>query len=130
MGGFTACGEDMGHMEGHVQARASKGAREEAHCRWARSIWQCSRGCGKCSEAAPPPPTTKDLAGYFNNLAAVATNKKAVLDQLVANNATLTTTNAEMADAIKSLQVNVQMLRQEVSGFKLLLANGRRRDGG
>ena len=79
---------------------------------------------------APPPPTTKDLAGYFDNLAAAATNEKAVLDQLVANNATLTTTNVKMTDAITSLQANVQMLRQEVSGFKQLLANGRGRDGG
>ena len=79
---------------------------------------------------APPPPNTNDLAGYFDNLAAAATNEKAVLDQLVASNATLTTTNAEMADAIKSLQANVQMLRQELLGFKTLLANGRRRDGG
>jgi hypothetical protein len=79
---------------------------------------------------APPPPTTNDLAGYFDNLAAAATNEKAVLDQLVASNATLTTTNAEMVDAIKSLQANVQMLRQELLGFKLLLANGRGRDGG
>ena len=70
------------------------------------------------------------MEGYFDNLAAAATNEKAVLDQLVANNTTLTATNAEMADAIKHLQATVQMLRQEMKDFKLLLSRGRGRAGG
>ena len=116
--------KNMGHMEGHVQAHASN------------QFGGVAAAAGNARQlqfapvTAPPPPTTNDLAGYFDNLAAAATNEKAVLDQLVANNATLTTTNAEMADVIKSLQANVQMLRQEVSGFKLLLVNGQGRDGG
>ena len=70
------------------------------------------------------------MEGYFDNLAAAAANKKAVLGQLVANNTTLTGTNAEMAEAIKHLQATVQMLRQEMKVFKLLLGRGRSRNGG
>ena len=89
-----------------------------------------ARGVRFAPVAAQPPPNAKDLEGYFDNLAAAATNEKAVLGQLVANNTTLTETNAEMAEAIKHLQATVQMLRQEMKEFKLLLGRGRGRDGG
>jgi hypothetical protein len=89
-----------------------------------------ARGVRFAPVAAQPLPNAKYLEGYFNNLAAAATNEKAVLDQLVANNTTLTATNAEMVDAIKHLQATVQMLRQEMKEFKLLLGRGRGRDGG
>ena len=51
-----------------------------------------ARGVRFAQVAAPPPPNAKDLDWYFDNLAAAATNKKAVLGQLAANNATLTET--------------------------------------
>lgn len=89
-----------------------------------------ARGVRFAPVTAQPPPNANELAGYFDNLAAAATNEKAVLEQLVANNATLTATNAEMADAIKHLQATVQMLRQEMKEFKLLLTRGRGRAGG
>ena len=44
------------------------------------------------------------LDGYFDNLAAVATNEKAVLEELVTNLTTLTNSNAEMAATIKKLK--------------------------
>ena len=47
------------------------------------------------------PVSLEALNGYFENLAAVATNKKSVLDDLVSNLTTLTTSNVEMADTIK-----------------------------
>ena len=88
-----------------------------------------SRGVGFAPVAAHPPPNTKDLEGYFDNLAAAATNEKAVLGQLVANNTTLTATNAEMAAAVKQLQADVRLLHQEVSKLKQLLGRGRGRKG-
>ena len=42
------------------------------------------------------------LDGYFDNLAAAAKNKKAVLEQLFTNISTLATSNAEMVDRIKN----------------------------
>ena len=78
----------------------------------------------------PPPPTVKNLEGYFDNVAGAATNKKAVFDQLVTNNTKLTATNAEMAEAVKQLQAAVCLLRQEVSGLKHLLGSGRGHEGG
>ena len=43
----------------------------------------------------------KDLEGYFDNLTAAATNKKLVLDQLVANNAKLAATNKYLVAIVK-----------------------------
>ena len=42
--------------------------------------------------------------GYFDNLSAAVTNKKSVLEQLVANNDKLTTTNKELVDIVKKFQ--------------------------
>ena len=79
---------------------------------------------------APPPPTAQDLEGYFDNLAAAATNEKTVLDQLVATNTKLAATNAELAEAVKQLTADMHLLRQEVSGLKQLVGGGRSREGG
>ena len=55
----------------------------------------------------PGEKITKDasgleaLNGYFNNLAASATNKKEMLEKLVANNKKLTVTNKELVIVIK-----------------------------
>ena len=43
------------------------------------------------------------LDGYFDNLAAAATNKKVVLEELATNFTTLTTSNTEMEATIKKL---------------------------
>ena len=43
------------------------------------------------------------LDGYFDNIAADATNEESVLDELVTNLITLTTRNAEMAATIKKI---------------------------
>ena len=42
------------------------------------------------------------INGYFNKLVAAAANNKLVLEDLVANITTLTTSNMEMADTIKT----------------------------
>ena len=39
---------------------------------------------------------TKALEGYFDNIATATVNNKSVLDQLVANNAKLASTNEEL----------------------------------
>ena len=46
----------------------------------------------------------KDLEGHLDNLAAVATNKKSVTEQLVDNNAKLTATNKEVVAIVKTFQ--------------------------
>ena len=59
------------------------------------------------------PIILEALGGYFNNLDTAATNKKSVLEDFVANLATLTTSNAEMADTVKnSLEENWQLQQQ------------------
>ena len=45
----------------------------------------------------------KSLEGYFGNLAAVAVNKKSVLNQLVANNTKLAATNEHLVAIVKKL---------------------------
>ena len=44
----------------------------------------------------------KSLEGYFDNLADAAVNEKSVLEQLVANNATLAATNEELVTIVKN----------------------------
>ena len=46
----------------------------------------------------------KDLEGYFDNLAVVITNKKSVIEQLVANNAKLAATKKELVATAKTFQ--------------------------
>ena len=48
----------------------------------------------------------------------------------MANNAKLTTTNAEFAAAIKLLQADLKILRQDVGGLKNAAGSGRGRKGG
>ena len=43
------------------------------------------------------------MEGFFNNLAAAATNDKAVLSQLAENNTKLVNTNEELATRVKRL---------------------------
>ena len=46
----------------------------------------------------------KTLEGYFDNLAASATNEKDVLNQLVLNNTTLATSNESLVALVKKQQ--------------------------
>ena len=55
------------------------------------------------------------LSGYFDNLAAAATNEKLVLEDLVANLTTLATSNAEMEDMIKKLTGENWQLQQQLN---------------
>ena len=55
----------------------------------------------------------KALEGYFDNLDAAATNKKLVIDQLVANNANLTATNKELGEIVKKLSNKNKDLQRE-----------------
>ena len=52
------------------------------------------------------------LDGYFDNLAAAATNEKAVLDELVKKLTTLTTRNKEMEATIKKLTGKNRYMQQ------------------
>uniref|UniRef100_A0A7S4JRA9 Uncharacterized protein n=1 Tax=Odontella aurita TaxID=265563 RepID=A0A7S4JRA9_9STRA len=56
--------------------------------------------------------------GYFENLAAVAVNEKAVLEQLVAANATLNTTNAELSATVARLSKENQNLQCECTAAR------------
>ena len=58
------------------------------------------------------------LKGYFDNLAAAATNKKDVLKQLVLNNTTLATSNGSLVALIKKEQNEIKNLERELSRFK------------
>ena len=54
----------------------------------------------------------KTLEGYFDNLAAAATNKKDVLKQLVLNNTTLATSNESLVALVKKQQSEIKNLER------------------
>ena len=65
------------------------------------------------------------LGGYFKNLASAATNEKAVLEELVTNLATLTTSNVDMAATINKIAGGNIQLQQQLNSFKKLLQEER-----
>ena len=60
----------------------------------------------------------KALEGYFDNLAAAAVNEKSVLQKLVLNNTTLTTSNESLVTLFKKITGNVKNIEQENSRLK------------
>ena len=50
----------------------------------------------------------KSLEGYFDNLAATVVNEKSVLQQLVLNNTTLTTSNESLVALVKKLTWDIK----------------------
>ena len=60
----------------------------------------------------------KHLEGYFDNLAAAAVNKKGVLQQLVSNNTTLSTSNESLVALVKKLSNDIKNLEREISRMK------------
>ena len=63
-----------------------------------------------CTPSAVGPIEYKKLEGYLDNLAHVATNKNAVLQQLYAAATLLTTTNSMPVEEIKALTANKKYL--------------------
>ena len=57
------------------------------------------------------------LERYFNNLAAAATNKKDVLNQLVLNNTTLTNINESLVALMKKQANELKNLERELANF-------------
>ena len=55
----------------------------------------------------------KALEGYFDNLTAAAVNEKSVLQQLVLNNTTLTTSNESLVSLVKKLTGDIKNLERE-----------------
>ena len=60
----------------------------------------------------------KALKGYFDKLAAAATNEKTVLEQLVASNANFAATNEELVDVVKKLTNNNKDIQIESNRLK------------
>ena len=54
----------------------------------------------------------KNLEGYFDKLAAPATNEKDVLKQLVSNNTTLATSNESLVNLVKKQQNEIKNLER------------------
>ena len=52
------------------------------------------------------------LEGYFNNVAAAATNEKYILNQLVLNNTTLTNSNESIVALVKKQANNLKNLKR------------------
>ena len=80
-----------------------------------------------CQETANPPLDNqleeevgdlKTLKGYFDNLAAAAVNEKGVLQQLVLNSNTLSTSNESLVALVKNLSNNIKNLEREISHMK------------
>ena len=59
------------------------------------------------------------LGGYFDNLAASATDEKDVLEELVTNLPTLTTRNSEMEATIKKITGDNRRLNQQLNRSKI-----------
>lgn len=66
---------------------------------------------------APAPFTMEVLEGCFDNLAAAATTKRAVMEELVKANGTLTTTNEDLVGVVKKLTAENKQLQQEVNSL-------------
>ena len=60
----------------------------------------------------------KTLKGYFDNLDASAVNEKGVLQQLVLNNTTLSTSNESLVALVKKLSNDIKNLEREISRMK------------
>ena len=57
------------------------------------------------------------IEGYFDNLAAAATNEKDVLNQLVLNNTTLTNSNESLVAIVKKQANDLKNLEREFAQF-------------
>ena len=66
----------------------------------------------------------KALKGYFKNLAAVVINKKSVLENLVANNSKLASTNKDLVAMVKKLSNKIKNTERETSCFKKTGSSG------
>lgn len=64
------------------------------------------------------PVGLEALNGYFDNLAAAAMTEKAVLEELVKANATLTGTNKELSGVVKKITAENWQLQQEVNNLR------------
>ena len=60
------------------------------------------------------------LYGYFDNIAAAAMNEKAVLEDLVKDLTTITTSNAEMTATTKKLTGENRQFQQQLNILKNL----------
>ena len=60
----------------------------------------------------------KTLEGYFDNLSAAVFNEKGVLQQLVLNNTTLSTSNESLVALVKNLSIDITNLGREISRMK------------
>ena len=58
------------------------------------------------------------MEGFFNNLAAAATNDKAVLAQLTDNNTKLVNTNEELSASMKNLTNENRQMQQEINTLR------------
>ena len=58
---------------------------------------------------------TTEMEGFFDNLAAAATNDKAVLAQLIENKTKLVNTNEELAASVKNLTNENRQLQKEIN---------------
>ena len=60
------------------------------------------------------------LYGYFDNIAAAAMNEKAVLEELVKDLTTITTSNADMTATTKKLTGENRQFQQQLNILKNL----------
>ena len=109
-------------------------ANKKAHAQ-AREKSQANNGSAKLEAAntsarqyKQPPPLDNQLEeedvgikateGYFDNLAAAAVNEKSVLQLLVLNNTTLTTSNKTLVALVKKLNIDIKNLERKNSRLK------------
>ena len=69
------------------------------------------------------------MEGFFDNLAAAATNEKAVLAQLTDNNTKLVNMNEELAASVKKLTNENRQLQQEINTLRRRVGGNTDRGG-
>ena len=110
----TACKKD--HAQARVKAQANGGS----------ANFGAENSAARQDKITPPFDNQieeegvgiKALEGYFDNLAAAAVNKKGVLQQLMLNNTTLTTSNESLVALVNKLNGDIKNLERENSRLK------------
>ena len=93
------------HAKARVKAQAAEGANKFGAPNSAKRELEVGfeKSSIETTEGSNNRVGLKALEGYFDNLAAAATNEKIVLEQLVASNANLDATNEELVAVVKNL---------------------------
>ena len=112
-------------MEDRIQAVSCQGKSEITIQRWQCKIRSGQFCCPPRHRQLPLDNQLeedggylKTLEGYFDNLDSAAVNEKGVLQKLVLNNTTISTSNESLVALVKKLSNDIKNLEREISRMK------------